>query len=73
LYVAARAYTWPVLEEQPPFEAPEGASPPLENVSILTSKGKYRLMREYKPSVTGSVYCWKRYTSIRDFEIRFVF
>lgn len=28
-YTEARAYTWPVLEEHPPFESPVGLSPPL--------------------------------------------
>lgn len=34
-WVAARAYTWPVEEEQCTFEDPVGFNPPLqENVSI---------------------------------------
>lgn len=37
-YVEARAYTWPVLEEHPPFESPVGLSPPLtKGRSVLLS------------------------------------
>lgn len=35
-YTEARAYTWPVLEEHPPFESPVGLSPPLaRTMSII--------------------------------------
>lgn len=69
-YTEARAYTWPVLEEQPPFESPVGASPPLtQKLSIAFLAYLACLALDHSRGISIRIHCRERNAAIEDLEI----
>lgn len=68
-YTEARAYTWPVLEEQPPFESPVGASPPLQKLSVSFLGYLAYLALNYSRGVSFRIHRREGNAAIEDLEI----
>lgn len=74
-WVAARAYTWPVEEEQFPFEEPVGFSPPLQEIMLVCRiwcDASLWMEDRVEPGVPFGVNGRERYTAVSDLELGLV-
>lgn len=69
-YTEARAYTWPVLEEQPALESPVGLSPPLTQISSIHFLGYLvYLALNYSRGVSIRIHRREGNAAVEDLEI----